>query len=68
MADDDQKQKKGFFRNLKMSFKNRKGKHFKGDDLGRFNEHQVSGETCGSYGIGRLERGLSDENGIRNGG
>lgn len=63
--DEEQKQRKGFFRNLKMSFKNRKIKHFKGDDLGRFDENMPSGSGGESYGV---KRDIVEENGALNGG
>ncbi|KAK6641198.1 hypothetical protein RUM44_012907 [Polyplax serrata] len=62
--DEEQKQRKGFFRNLKMSFKNRKIKHFKGDDLGRFDENMPSGSGGESYGV---KRDIVEENGALNG-
>lgn len=65
--DEEQKHKKGFFRNLKMSFKNRKMKHFKGEDLIRFDE-SISGGGGDGFNGSRLRRGASEDSRMQNGG
>lgn len=57
MLDDDQKHKRGFFRNLKLTFKNRRGKSLNrtGDDIGRYEVGDGDGPHL------RLRRGLSED-------
>lgn len=57
LLDDDQKHKRGFFRNLKLTFKNRRGKSLNrsGDDMGRYDGVDGDGPHL------RMRRGLSEE-------
>lgn len=57
LLDDDQKHKRGFFKNLKLTFKNRRGKNLNrsGDDMGRYDGLDGDGPHL------RLRRGPSEE-------
>ncbi|XP_050420096.1 GTPase-activating protein and VPS9 domain-containing protein 1 isoform X2 [Adelges cooleyi] len=51
LYDDDNKNKKGFFKNFKISFKNRRGKWYRNDELGYDAIQGCSGGTSGNESL-----------------